>query len=236
MDERLKQLLALAREHYEKREFDRAEPHLREILSRTRQFADVFDMLGVILHDTGKFAEAQECFEEAVRLNPSYTEAALNLAVTYNDLGKYREAKEVYDAALSASRAQPQKLDPFARGKIANMHADVAAAYADAGLPREAIAEYRKALSLCPDFADIRTRLGKLYRDLGETESAMHEFGEAKRSRPGYTLARVQLGITLLALGKREDAIAEWKAVLDVDPQDRSASMYLRMVQGAGEK
>jgi len=235
MDERLKQLLALAREHYEKREFDRAEPHLREILSRTRQFADVFNMLGVILHDSGKFAEAQECFEEAVRLNPAYTEAALNLAVTYNDLGKYREAKEVYDAALMASRSQPQKLDPFARGKIANMHADVAGAYADAGLPREAISEYRKALSLCPDFADIRTRLGAIYRDLGELESALHEFGEAKRARPGYVPARVQIGITLLALGKKDEAIAEWKAVLEIDPEDRSATMYLRMVQGTGK-
>jgi tetratricopeptide (TPR) repeat protein len=231
MEERLKQLLALAREHYEKREFDRAEPHLRQILEHTRQFADVFNMLGVILHDQGKFADAQESFEEALRLNPRYTEAALNLAVTYNDLGKYGEAKRVYSAALAASREQPEQLDPFVRGKIANMHAEIAAAYADAGLPRDAVVEYRKAMTLCPEFSDIRVRLGSLYRDLGDLESALQEFTEAKRFRPRFSPARVQIGITLLALGRRDDAVAEWKALLDFDPDNRAAAMYLRMVR-----
>ena len=63
-------------------------------------------------------------------------------------------------------------LDPFARGKIANMHADVGQAYADAGLPREAIAEYEKAVGLCPQFADLRTRLGTLLREINELDRA----------------------------------------------------------------
>ena len=87
MDDRTKQLLTLGREHYEKREFDKAEHYLKQVLERGSAYADVYNMLGVISHDHGQFEEAQKFFEEALSINPNYTEAALNLAVTYNDLG-----------------------------------------------------------------------------------------------------------------------------------------------------
>ena len=86
-------------------------------------------MLGVIHHEQGRYAQAREMLEEALRLNPGYTEAALNLAVTYNELGKYQEAREIYARAMAQSKAEPRQLDPFARGKLANMHADVGSAY-----------------------------------------------------------------------------------------------------------
>ena len=56
MDERLKQLLVLGREHYERREYDRAERVLRQVLELTDRYADVFNMLAVICHDRGDFA------------------------------------------------------------------------------------------------------------------------------------------------------------------------------------
>ena len=93
MDDRLRNLMHLAREHYENREYDKAEPLLTQIVREHQGFADMFNMLGVIHHGQGRFTQAQEMFEHALKVNPNYTEAALNLAVTYNDLGKYREAK-----------------------------------------------------------------------------------------------------------------------------------------------
>ena len=96
MDDHLKQLLLLGREHYQKREFDKAEYMLKQVVQQTDRFADVFDMLGVIAHAQGDFEQAELNFEKAVGLNPNYTEAQLNLMVTYNDLGKYDSAREVY--------------------------------------------------------------------------------------------------------------------------------------------
>jgi tetratricopeptide (TPR) repeat protein len=233
MDERIKQLLVLGREHYDKREFDKAEYVLREVLETTDRFADVYDMLGVICHARGDFVAAERYFSRAVALNPSYTEALLNLAVTYNDLGKYEQAREIYARVrkLGTSSAGHAQLDPFARGKIANMHAEVGQAYADAGLVHEAIEEYQKAIRLCPTFADLRTRLGSLYRDSGDLARAREQYLAAKEANPRYVPARVLLGVTLLSLGEPDSALEEWRQALAIDPENKSAKMYVRMVE-----
>lgn len=230
MDERIKQALLVGREHYGKREFEKAETLLRQVLEVDDRFADVHDMLGVIAHARGNFLAAEHHFERALQLNPSYTEAALNLAVTYNDRGKYEAAREIYKRIQGKPTGSLQTLDPFARGKLANMHADLAQAYSDCGLPREAVIELEKAVALCPHFADLRTRLGSLLRELGEPARAKEHYEAAIASRPNYMVARVQLGVTLLSLGEIAAAEETWKRVLEVEPDNPQVKMYLRML------
>src|ERR1700722_4090712 len=115
------------------------------VLESSDRMADVHDMLGVICHARGNFAQAEFHFERALAINPSYTEAALNLAVTSNDRGKFEASPLVYARIKGTPGGNLAGLGPFARGKIANMHAEVGQAYADAGLPREAIVEEDKA-------------------------------------------------------------------------------------------
>lgn len=231
MDDRLRRLITLGREHYQSGELDKAEKYLAQVVQEHRGFADIFNMLGVIYHAQGRFAQAQESFEEALKINPNYTEAALNLAVTYNDLGKYGQAREVYLRAIARSRGEPRSLDPFARGKIANMHADLGAAYAGIGFYPEAVREYQKALELCPNFVDLRTRLANVYRDSGDYQAALRELEIVKTTNPRFVPSRLALGVTLFSLGRRDDAVREWEAVLQLEPDNKQAKVYLQMVR-----
>jgi len=231
MDERIKELLSRGREHYQKREFDKADYLLREVVEHSDRFADVFDMLGIIAHSRGDLPAAQRYFEKAVTLNPAYTEALLNLAVTLNDLGKYEAARQVYSRIRGEASGGAWGLDPFARGKIANMHADLGQAYAEAGIVHEAIEQYQKAVALCPSFADLRTRLGSLYRDAGDLQNAREQFQAAKVANPRFVQARVLLGVTHYSLGDSAAALTEWKEALTVDPENKSAQMYVRMLE-----
>jgi tetratricopeptide (TPR) repeat protein len=236
MDERTKQLLILGREHYAKREFEKAEELLREVLATEDRFADVHDMLGVIAHSRGNFVVAERHFERALAINPRYTEAALNLAVTYNDRGKYKEAREIYKRIQGKPTGTVAQLDPFARGKLANMHADLGQAYADAGLPHEAIGEYEKAVALCPQFADLRTKLAGLLREVNNLAAAREHYEAAIAARPNYVPAHIQLGATLLALGLPDAAEDQWKKVIELEPDNSRAKMYLRMLAAEREK
>ena len=230
MDERMKQMLLLGREHYAKREFDQAETVLRDILATDERFADVHQMLGVIAHAHGNFIAAERHFERALEINPNYTEAALNLAVTYNDRGKYDAAREVYAKIKGRPESSGHTLEPFARGKIGNMHAEIAQAYVDSGLVREGIAELEKAVALCPDFADLRTRLGALLREVNDVAGARAQYEAAVESRPNFVAARIQLGVVLLALGDPDGADREWRQALEIEPENPHAKMYARML------
>ncbi|HQY63693.1 MAG: tetratricopeptide repeat protein [Myxococcales bacterium] len=225
---RVKQLITLGREHYAKQEFELAEGQLREALAEGDRYADVHDMLGVICHARGNFVAAEHHFERALELNPAYTEAALNLAVTYNDRGKYDMAREVYAKIKVAPGVD---IEPFARGKIANMHAEVGEAYADAGMLREAVREYETATKLCPGFADLHVRLAVLHRELGDHQGARLAYESAISAREGYVPARIGLGITLLSLGDTDGAAAQWQRALELEPESAQAKLYLRMLE-----
>ena len=235
MDEALKQLLTLGRGYFDKKQYAQAEKFLTQVVEQNQSFADVYNMLGVVYHDQGHFARAQRAFEAALRINPSYTDAALNLAVIYNDMGKYREAKEVYSAALTRQRAAPGRMDPFVKGKIANMYADIGDVYASSGMLGEAVIEYRRALELGPSFVDIRTKLADVLRDLGDVEGSLREFETILEVNANYTPGRVHYGIALFSAGRKDEAVAVWEDVLRRHPGNSSAEMYLNLVRESPE-
>ncbi len=234
--DRTQQLISLGREHYHAGDYAAAEGYLSQAVAAAPTFPDLFNMLGVIYAAGGKFQLAQEAFEAALRINPRYTEAALNLSVTYNDRGRYEQAREVYARAVASSEGGPRQLDPYARGKLANGHADLGEAYAGMALYDDAVREYARALELCPTFVDLRVKLGGVYRDMGKPSLALLELERARAEKPDYAPARIHLGVVLFSLGRPEDAVAEWNAVVAADPDGgpgsftARAKLYLRMM------
>lgn len=232
MDDRQKQAIALGREHYEKREYDKAEYYLAQVIANPNHgFADIHNMMGVIQHDKGELDRARDEFREALRLNPAYTEAALNLSVTFNDLGEYEEAQKIYRTVVRNDTVDEDGIDPFAKGKIANLHAELAQAYLEVGLTNEAIQELRNGVRLRPQFADLRVRLGEVYQQAGDLAAAKYEYAEAIRVKPNYARAHTAMGLALLISGQRQKAIEQWTRALEISPDDKSAQMYLRMAK-----
>jgi tetratricopeptide (TPR) repeat protein len=234
MDSDIKHHLNVGREFYDAGEYDKAEQHLLAVLKHHDGFADVHNMLGVIRYQRGQVEVARASFERALALNPRYTDAALNLAVCYNELGRYDDAKAIYAQAAAGDAGDPraiEHLDAFVRGKIANLHNDLGEAYTACGLLQQAIAEYRKALSLCPTFVDIRTRLGTTLRDAGELDAAIEELTAVRDTAPDYLPGRINLGVTLWQTKRPDEARAEWEHVLSKDPDNRSAKLYLAMAR-----
>jgi len=232
MEERAKQKLVMAKEHFDRREFEHAEPLLLQILEKNDRFADVLNMLGIVRHERGDFVGAKDALERAVEINPSYTEALLNLVVVLNDLGDYGGARDLYERVrVSAQSAKDgAAADPYALGKIANMHADVAKAYADAGYVDEAVLELRKALALRPTFVDLHLKLGSLLRDRGDLAGARSAFEAATLANPAFPPAQVQLGVTRYMINDKAGAAAAFARALELDPDNKIAKMHQRLL------
>lgn len=239
--ETLRELVTIGKQHFEKREFAKAEHYFRKVVQQNATYADVYHMLGVIHHADGRFAAAIDCFQKALKINPHYAEATLNLSVLYNDLGRYKDAKKLYtQLQKEPERAgkkdnETPKIEPVLKGKLANMHSEVGDIYRGLGLYPQAADEYRKALALHEQYVDIRTKLGIALREGGALPESVTELRRACKDNGKYTLANVQLGVTYYALGKMHEAKKEWNAVLDKDPQNALAKMYLRLCETQGK-
>jgi tetratricopeptide (TPR) repeat protein len=243
MDDQLRELVALGREHFQRGDYSLAAGHLEQAVARGVAFADVHHMLGVIYHHLGEFAAAQRSLEKALAINPSYVEAGLNLAIVCNDLGQYDRAQQVYGAALARSRTRGKRepngdepMDTYTRGKIANLHAAVADGYLSMRRPGDAAAEYRRALSLCPTFVDLRLRLAHALREANDVDGAVAEFRLAVEQAPAYVPARVALGMALYSGGRLEEAVTQWEDVLRMEPQHRTAALYLKLARTQAQK
>ncbi len=219
----------LGKQCFENKDYLRAERYLRQVVQANCRYADVLNMLGVINHIEGKFEAAIGAFKEALKINPRYTEAVLNLAVLYNDLGRYQDAKKLYTNLHKKEKETTDDIEPVLKGKLSNMHAEIGDVYRSIGLFKFAVAEYKKALDLNPSYVDIRTKMGVALREAGALEASLKELRIVVKEDARYIMARIQLGITFYSLKKIADAKKEWDAVLKQDPDNESAKMYLRL-------
>ena len=226
VDKHARGLLAIARRHYQQQEYAQARHYLEEIIETHANYADVHHMLGVILHQVGLFSKAQAAFEKALQLNPRYTEAALSLAILYNDIGKYSEAQKVFTQAAIVCAKEPNSLDPFVAGKIANLHATTAEAYRSAGLLPQALVEYQKAVSIRPAFADLRTGMARVLMDLHHYAQASTELEQALRDKPNFVTAQLSLGMCYTAQNKHPEAKNVWQAIFSTRPQEPNAPPF----------
>lgn len=201
-----------------------------KLFKETSGFADARNMAGLIFHEKGDYESAVKCFEEALRQNPNYSEASLNLTLTYSAMGKDEEAKKVLNTAKTAAKNEPGNVPSFEKGRLANMHAEMGDIYEHLGLIDSAIDEYKKALKLRPDFVDVRTKIGIVLRDGGEIEKAVKEFLIAKNNNTTYASVLINLGLAYYSQGKLDLAQTEWEAVKKENPKYRLAQMYLNLL------
>src|SRR3989304_578239 len=226
-----KELSTEGNDFFQKGNYARAKELFLKVIDAGHRFADVYNKLGLIFCNNGEYEQAVKYFEEALKIHPTYTEGSLNLSVTYNELGKYDKAREVFSKAAESAESEAKGIDPFVKGKLANLHFNTGEIYHELGLLDEALSEYTRALSLRPDLVDARVKIGMAYRDKGYVDKAIHEFNEAKIINPNYAAAGINLGITYYSLSKFKLAEEEWLEVLKKHPGTRTVEMYLRLLK-----
>ncbi len=205
------EILDAANEHFDLAEYSLAQPYFEKLVQQGLRYPDVFNRLGVIYHLGGRLPEARWCFEQALDINSGYLEAALNLTVTCNELGEYGSGVR---ALNRAQRHSDSSNDAYRRGKVANLHRELARAYLDLDRPEDAMHEYGRSLRLCPGFHDIRLELAKLLRLRGNARGAREELSLILQLDPDHDDARALLGVIEIETGDQSIGIEHLKAVV----------------------
>jgi len=230
----IRQLVRRGTAAFDAGNYPEAEALLLRVVEQRTDYANVYNMLGVIAGMRGVREAALGYFRRALDVNPGYREARLNLAIILAEGEPSVEALE--EAARLQARAPGENGDPgpIGHGKLANAHADLARTYHALGLYAEALREFDKALALCPDFPDIHRRRAASCRAHGDLTGAEGSLARALDLHPRYVEAYVDLGRLYRQMGVHDKAIAAWTRALEIDPDHPLARAALAQATAAG--
>ena len=128
------------------------------------------------------------------------------------------------DAAISIYR-EAIRLKPDV-----DLHFFLADVHKKKGQDAEAVAVYKRIISLRPDNATAHLYLGKTYEDMGQWDEATAFYEEAIRLKPDLAEAHQNLGMAYEKKGHSDKAIASYKAAIHHKPDLAEANYHLGVV------
>jgi predicted TPR repeat methyltransferase len=213
-------LVRLARLLHRLGRMDEAIPLMRKAVDIARTPATLND-LGSLYLAAGDRAAAIDEYQSAIRLDPRYVLARINLADTFAETGRMEEAIEVYRAALS--------IDPAS----VDGHLGLAVAFLRIGDSAAAVAECRAAIGV--DSNNVRAwhvlaiGLGKS----GDRQAAIAAERQALARNVGFAKGWHALGSFLDEAGEIDQATSAYQRALDLDPLLVEASYDLAALSAA---
>lgn len=155
---------------------------------------------------------------EALRVNPYYPEAHINLATILRRTGQLEQSQTEY---LNALGLQPENVDA---------HSGYGALLLQQNRFREALREFQKVVELRPDYAEGHYNLGRVLAAVGRGDQALAEFSVAVRLQPDLAEAHHSLGVALATQGRLNEALAEFAEESRLNPGDAGVHNYLGML------
>src|SRR3989338_139138 len=225
--------LAIAKEKLKEKNFEEAQKHLLLASEINPNSHEALFLLGNLYHTQSNFEKAIESYKKALALKPNYTDAALSLSILYNDLGQYEEWRLMFNRAQKQVSGPTDFQDSYIQEKLALKHVELGELYETYHRFLEAEEQYEKALKLSPQSPEFIIRIAKVHEKQGALSESLKELKKLKIFYPDYVPGLVKLGLAYYAQGKMIEAIQEWERVLDMDPKNSEALLYLDMAQKA---
>ena len=227
-------VLTRARERFAVQDYYGTVHLLEEIAAGGRAFADVHHLLGVSLSLLGQRERALTEFARALELNPRYLEALIHRGLVLYELGRDAEAEDSFRRAAASLAPSSNGLAAPIVARLANQHAELADAYAEAGALDRAVEQYQRALELGPGYVDLRYRMARLLLESGRSLEAREALEEVLRSRPNFVDASAALGLAHYLSGDALGARDIWKTCLQRRPENARVEAYLAMLGRTG--
>ncbi|MHC4259742.1 MAG: tetratricopeptide repeat protein [Planctomycetota bacterium] len=159
-------------------EHDQAASYFRQALNRKGQLHKWHVGLGIIFQKQGQFDKAVQHFYQALQIKPVFPYARKCLAGVLFNQNQLEEALRQYQQVL-----QSRSLDTHAR---ADTHNDLGVVLLQLGKTDKAVAHFKKALQIKPDFAQAYNGLGYAMVNQGLVDRAIGHFTEALRFEPDW--------------------------------------------------
>ncbi len=204
-----------------------------------RNITQIHHNLALTYARQGKYEEAIEEYEQAIKLAPRSPALYFGFGTMYMNMERYPEAIEhlrtavsidpsYYDAYINLgySYGQMGQLDraTMAYRQAAAIDPDNYQPYSRLGdlymeqdEPRDAAENFGRAVQLDPDNFIILSKLGILFGQVGDTATAYNYFSRAVAANPGYAPAYLNWGNISLVNGDTATAIERYNSAKRID-------------------
>lgn len=166
-------------------------------------------------HIAGRLAEAERCYRKVLSVNARHADSLHLLGVIGYQAGHYEASAKMIGDAIGLNAKEPF------------YHCNLGNALQALGRAEEAVACYRKALALKPEYAEAHNNLGHALQALGKLEEALACYRHALALKPDYADAYNNLGHIFLAMGKATEASEHLRRALAFRPNYPEAQMNL---------
>ena len=238
-EKQLLQRLSRAGSQIKAKQFDAAVETLSASLSGDTGKNELGFVVGVILLDQGRFAEASQLYSQIAASDPDFPQVHARLGgalyngseperslrenkielarnpknpVAHSNAGLALRAMHNLNGAKAELEAAVQS-NPRYQPAYDNLGIVLSELHDDAG----AVAMQKKALALNPADASAHYNLGATYYAKGDYISAIREYREAKRLDPSRLDVRQNLGASLLNVDPAA-AVTEFRELLKIAP------------------
>jgi serine/threonine protein kinase/Flp pilus assembly protein TadD len=165
---------------------------------------------GEIFYVQRSYEASIQSLEKAVKEDPNFAMAYLNMAINYEYLRDYDKHRTYLQKALTLVDRASERDRYFIQGY---------ASYALDESPLKAIERFQKLIGLYPQDEAGRTQLGAIHRNLEEWDSALEEFDQLLVLNPRNALALQNKVFIYTAKGWYERAIGLCEANVNLSPK-----------------
>jgi tetratricopeptide (TPR) repeat protein len=161
--------------------------------------------------ERGAYAEAVECFQELLRLEPQHATARNNLGAAFCRLGRYEDAQEQFRHAVASRR------------DYWDAHRNLGTVLRWRGRLVESEAPLRQALKLKPTDIDAQLSLSATLLLLSHSREAKALLENVLKRAPRNVAALVGLAQIAGPEGRFAEAESLFKRAIEIDPQAQAA-------------
>ncbi|MDD3148064.1 MAG: tetratricopeptide repeat protein, partial [Candidatus Riflebacteria bacterium] len=199
-----------------KENFDQAVASVKEKIAANPSFLDLLNDYAKILMSNDMYEEAAFQLDKALKENPNYLEAKLNLAICLSKLG---QAEKAIHMLLGVDNKNPRLF--FTLGDI----------FYSTGRLYLAYKSFSKAASLYPAYPGLRPKLFELSGYMRKLETVIDLHERFVNTSPNFPDLHSKLATFYHLAGKVELAILHYKKALELNPNYQSAAFKLEMIQ-----
>ncbi|HNV72305.1 MAG TPA: tetratricopeptide repeat protein, partial [Candidatus Ozemobacteraceae bacterium] len=219
--ENLRVLMKYVRVTYLNGKFEEARRQTQHILTYCPKSALVYQVLGEIFQAEGSISDAIECYRKAMDLDPQNHYATGQLGILGNDEKLFNRAVQLVNTKIQEHPRYP------------DLHKDLGVLYLNRRMIDPAIAAFKKALEVNPNYGEARVHMADALGHLGRYPEAIDSLSAVKQKtiRVYYLL-----GNYLHTLGRFHEAIDAYRMVLKINPSYEDTARRLDKLESYFEK